>query len=197
MHRFPLQSVCAGLMLLYLSACVSPLHKAQKATPATTTQTKAEPAQAVEPKQAPVKPAPAVEQARAVSPAPLADKQAVAEPVNAVRSFARDAKEYRRDAAKHIYQKFPHKIYTGKLPPLLKAVAVLDVVIGPDGRVQEMIWSRPPSHVPEVMADIENMVRNAGPFPAPVHMRKVVYTETWLWHASNRFQLDTLTEGQK
>ena len=169
MHRFLLQSVCAGLMLLCLSACVSPLQKAQKATPATTTQTKAEPAQAVEPKQAPVKPAPAVEQAR----------------------------EYRRDAAKHIYQKFPHKIYTGKLPPLLKAVAVLDVVIGPDGRVQEMIWSRPPSHVPEVMADIENMVRNAGPFPAPVHMRKVVYTETWLWHASNRFQLDTLTEGQK
>ena len=163
MHRFLLQSVCAGLMLLCLSACVSPLQKAQKATPATTTQTKAEPAQAVEPKQAPVKPAPAVEQARAVSPAPLADKQAVAEPVNAVRSFARDAKEYRRDAAKHIYQKFPHKIYTGKLPPLLKAVAVLD----------------------------------AGPFPAPVHMRKVVYTETWLWHASNRFQLDTLTEGQK
>jgi hypothetical protein len=197
MNRFPLQSVWTGLMLLCLSACVSSLQRAQKAAPATTAQTKAEPTQAVEPKQAPVKPAPIVEQTRAISPTPPADKLAAAEPASPVRSFARDAKEYRKDAAKHIYQKFPHKIYTGKLPPLLKAVAVLDVVIGPDGRVQEMIWSRPPSHVPEVMADIENMVRNAGPFPAPVHMRKVVYTETWLWHASNRFQLDTLTEGQK
>ena len=196
MNRFPLQSVWTGLMLLCLSACVSSLQRAQKAAPATTAQTKAAPTQSVEPQQAQVKPAPAVEQARAISP-PQTDKPAAAEPVNAARSFARDAKEYRRDAAKHIYQKFPHKIYTGKLPPMLKAVAVLDVVIGPDGRVQEMIWSRPPSHVPEVMADIENMVRNAGPFPAPVHMRKVVYTETWLWHASNRFQLDTLTEGQK
>jgi hypothetical protein len=24
----------------------------------------------------------------------------------------------------------------------------------------------------------------------------VVYTDTWLWHKSGRFQLDTLTEGQ-
>lgn len=197
MNRFPLQSVWTGLMLLCLSACVSPFQKAQKAAPANTAQTKALPAQAVEPQQAQVKPAPAAEQSRANSAVQPPDKYAAAEPANVARSFARDAKEYRKDAAQHIYQKFPHKIYTGKLPPLLKAVAVLDVVIGPDGRVQEMIWSRPPSHVPEVMADIENMVRSAGPFPAPVHMRKVVYTETWLWHSSNRFQLDTLTEGQK
>jgi protein TonB len=24
----------------------------------------------------------------------------------------------------------------------------------------------------------------------------VTYTDTWLWHSSGRFQLDTLTEGQ-
>jgi hypothetical protein len=24
----------------------------------------------------------------------------------------------------------------------------------------------------------------------------VVYTDTWLWHKSGKFQLDTLTEGQ-
>ena len=31
---------------------------------------------------------------------------------------------------------------------------------------------------------------------APARMGKVVYTDTWLWHKSGRFQLDTLTEGQ-
>jgi hypothetical protein len=45
MNRFPLHSVWTGLMLLCLSACVSPLQKAQKATPATTAQTKAAPTQ--------------------------------------------------------------------------------------------------------------------------------------------------------
>ena len=193
MKRFKLLIVWASLTLVCLTACVSPQRKAQKTPPPTQPQ---EPATAQTPA-APVNRAPAAEQARAMPPSPPPPQAAPPEPENLARSFARDAKEYRKDAAKHIYQKFPHKIYTGKLPPMLKAVAVLDVVIGPDGRVQEMIWSRPPSHVPEVMADIENMVRHAGPFPAPVHMRKVVYTETWLWHSSNRFQLDTLTEGQK
>jgi hypothetical protein len=27
-------------------------------------------------------------------------------------------------------------------------------------------------------------------------MGKVTYTDTWLWHSSGHFQLDTLTEGQ-
>jgi hypothetical protein len=46
------------------------------------------------------------------------------------------------------------------------------------------------------MADIERSVRSAAPFPVPVKMGRVTYTDTWLWHKSGRFQLDTLTEGQ-
>jgi hypothetical protein len=40
------------------------------------------------------------------------------------------------------------------------------------------------------------MVRAAAPFPVPVHMGGVIYTDIWLWDKSGRFQLDTLTEGQ-
>ena len=40
-------------------------------------------------------------------------------------------------------------------------------------------------------------VRAAAPFPAPARMGRVTYTDTWLWDRSGRFQLDTLTEGQK
>ena len=47
-----------------------------------------------------------------------------------------------------------------------------------------------------MIAEIEKTVRAAAPFPAPARMGKVVYTDTWLWHKSGRFQLDTLTEGQ-
>ena len=49
---------------------------------------------------------------------------------------------------------------------------------------------------PEVMREIERTIRQASPFPAPVRMGRVVYNDTWLWHSSGKFQLDTLTEGQ-
>jgi hypothetical protein len=55
---------------------------------------------------------------------------------------------------------------------------------------------RAPTQAPEVMADVERSVRAAAPFPVPVKMGRVTYTDTWLWHKSGRFQLDTLTEGQ-
>jgi periplasmic protein TonB len=194
MKRLQIHCLSIFLMLVCLTACVSPMRKAQKKpAPASTPQTETK--ELIEAKPKSVNPPIPVEQTR-VAPPPLADKPVAAEPVNVLRSLARTPKEYRIDAAKHIYQKFPNQIYSGKLPPLLKAVAVLDVVIGPNGQVQELIWARPPSHVPEVMHAIENMVRQAGPFPVPVNLRKVIYTETWLWHSTNRFQLDTLTEGQ-
>jgi protein TonB len=111
-------------------------------------------------------------------------------------SFARTPHEYRRDGANHLYAKNSNRIFKGKLPPLLHAVAVLQVEINAKGTVTGMHWMRAPSHAPEVVAEIERSVRLASPFPAPVKMGRVTYTDTWLWHKSGHFQLDTLTEGQ-
>ena len=119
------------------------------------------------------------------------------EPVNPIQSAARDLKTYRQDAARHLYKTHGEKIYRGKLPSMLMAVGVVNVVVGPQGQVQDIVWSRAPDHVPEVKREIETLIKQAGPFPAPVHLRNVVYTETWLWHKSGKFQLDTLTEGQQ
>ena len=47
-----------------------------------------------------------------------------------------------------------------------------------------------------MIAEIERTVRAAAPYPMPARMGKVVWTDTWLWHQSGQFQLDTLTEGQ-
>jgi hypothetical protein len=46
------------------------------------------------------------------------------------------------------------------------------------------------------MAEIISLIEDASPFPAPDRMGRVIYTDTWLWHSSGKFQLDTLTEGQ-
>jgi hypothetical protein len=75
-------------------------------------------------------------------------------------------------------------------------VGVLNVDIDGMGRVQRLDWMRAPKHAPEVMTEIERLVRAAAPYPAPVRMGRVTWTDTWLWDRSGRFQLDTLTEGQ-
>ncbi len=42
------------------------------------------------------------------------------------------------------------------------------------------------------------MIKKASPFPAPpAAMGSVKYTEIWLVDNTGRFQLDSLTEGQK
>lgn len=112
------------------------------------------------------------------------------------QSQARTPKDYRRDAASHLYAQQAEKIYKGRLPPMLYAVGVLNVDIDKRGQVQALNWQRAPRHAPEVMVEIEKMVRAAAPYPAPQNMARVTYTDVWLWHKSGKFQLDTLTEGQ-
>jgi hypothetical protein len=112
-------------------------------------------------------------------------------------SDASNPRDYRKDAGKHLYQKYPGRVYIGKMPPMLQAVGVLELDIGKRGEVLALRWTRAPRQVPKVMAEIESMVLAAAPFPAPMRMGQISYTEVWLWHKSGRFQLDSLTEGQK
>ena len=111
-------------------------------------------------------------------------------------SGAEDPRAYRKDAASHLYGLLRDRIWKGRLPPLLHAVGVLQVEVDGQGQVQGVNWMRAPRHVPEVMAEIERLVRAAAPYPVPSKMGGVTWTDTWLWHRSGRFQLDTLTEGQ-
>ena len=119
---------------------------------------------------------------------------AAAPPVR--RSNASNPRAYRADAANHLYGLNQNRIWKGRLPPMLYAIGVLQVEVDGRGQVRHLNWMRAPRHAPEVIAEIERTVRAAAPFPAPARMGKVVYTDTWLWHKSGQFQLDTLTEGQ-
>ena len=111
-------------------------------------------------------------------------------------SGAATPRAYRADAASHVYGLNKDRIYKGRLPPLLYAIGTLQVDLDGQGRVRSLHWMRRPSHAPEVVAEIERTVRAAAPYPSPARMGKGVWTDTWLWHKSGRFQLDTLTEGQ-
>lgn len=139
-----------------------------------------------EPPAAPVAPLP---------PAPVVTV-APADTVATRTSNATNPRAYRQDAAGHIYGLNAGRIFKGRMPPLLYAIGVLQVDVDDRGNVRRIDWMRAPSHAPEVIQEIERMVRAAQPFPVPVRMGKVTYTDTWLWHKSGQFQLDTLTEGQ-
>ena len=167
-RRFWLLAIFSGAVTAIVSACKTAPDTPSAATPATPAS----------PESSPV-----------IGP--------IAAPQGSARSSgATTARAYREDGATHIYGLNADRIYKGKMPPLLYAIGVLNVEIDRVGRVTRLDWMRAPRHAPEVIAEVERTVRAAAPFPAPGRMGRVVYTDTWLWHKSGKFQLDTLTEGQ-
>jgi len=174
-HRARLGWSAVAVTLALLAGCASPPPAA--------------PPRAVEAPPAPAETAPPVVVQPAPAPAPEP-------PFTGKVSQAASERDYRRDGAQHLYERYGDRIFRGKLPPLLQAVGVMRLDIGPRGEVRRFEWMRAPDHVPHVKAEIERLVMAAAPFPAPQKLGTVSYTDTWLWDRSGTFQLDTLTEGQ-
>jgi hypothetical protein len=104
--------------------------------------------------------------------------------------------EYRSDGARHIYAAYAKHIHKGKMPPLLYGIAIIETEIDGQGNVQNVRVVRQPAAA-EVAPWAVDMIKNASPFPMPAKMGTVKYTDIWLVDKSGRFQLDTLTEGQR
>jgi hypothetical protein len=132
--------------------------------------------------------------------APLAHAQfksapAVQKAANAPSS-ADSPTAYKKDAARHLYAAYAKQIHKGKMPPLLYGVAIIETEIDAHGFVQDVRVVRQPAAA-EVTPWAVEMIKKASPFPAPARMGSVRYTDIWLVDKSGRFQLDTLTEGQR
>lgn len=110
-------------------------------------------------------------------------------------SAAETDKDYRQDAARHLYASYPMRIYKGRLPPLLYGVTIVETDVDAQGQILDVRVRRPPA-APEVGPWVVSMIRKAAPFPPPAKMGKATYVDIWLVHKSGNFQLDTLTEGQ-
>jgi protein TonB len=111
-------------------------------------------------------------------------------------SPAETALEYRNDGARHLYAAYGKQIHKGKMPPLLYGIAIIETEIAADGAVKNVRVVRQPAAA-EVGPWAVEMIKKASPFPPPEKMGAVKYTEIWLVDKSGRFQLDTLTEGQR
>lgn len=114
-------------------------------------------------------------------------------------SSAEVEKDYRRDAARHLYAAYSKRIYRGKLPPLLYSVMAVETEIDAvSGAVVDVRVVRKPA-ADEVAPWVVEMIRRAGPYPVPARIgtTSVRYFEIWLVDRSGQFQVDTLTEGQR
>ncbi len=104
---------------------------------------------------------------------------------------------YRKTGARHIYKAYANRIYKGKIPPLVYAVVVVETDIDADGKVTNVSFSRVPSHAPEVPPMIAELIKATSPLPSPGKLGGHTYVDTWLWDKSGKFQLDSLTLGQR
>jgi len=125
-------------------------------------------------------------------PAPL-------QPAAPRASEAEIDKEYRIDAARHVYAAYPMRIHKGKLPPMMYAVMITDTDIDAQGNVVDVRVVRPPASATEVTPWVVSLIKRASPFPTPAKIPggNVVYREIWLVDKTGLFQVDTLTEGQR
>jgi hypothetical protein len=114
-------------------------------------------------------------------------------------SAAADERAYRADAARHVYRAYASRIFRGKLPPMMYAVMITDTEIDADGTVRSVTVARPPAAAKEVTPWVMALIRGASPYPAPRQFGEagVVWREIWLVDKSGRFQVDSLTEGQR
>jgi protein TonB len=138
--------------------------------------------------------------ATAATPDTAEDASKPSEKVETVRLITSQTpavRAYRKIGARAIYKKYPQRIYKGKIPPLVYAVVVTETEVDQNGRVTGVFFSRTPSHAPEVSGMIADLIREASPLPSPGKIGAHTYVDTWLWDKSGKFQLDTLTEGQR
>jgi periplasmic protein TonB len=118
-----------------------------------------------------------------------------AEAATPAPSAAETAADYKRAVAQHVYRAYPTRVFKGKMPPLLYGVMMTETQLDADGTVLNVVVRRPPA-AKEIGPWVVEMIKRAGPYPAPSRMGPTSVNEIWLVDKSGRFQVDTLTEGQ-
>ena len=132
-----------------------------------------------------------------LTPEQEAAKAALPEPVRKITPQTPEVRAYRKTGARHIYAVYKARIFKGKLPPLVYAVVTVETHLDGNGQVEAVTFMRAPEQAPEVSLEIAELIWKASPLPSPGKVGAHTYVETWLWDKSGKFQLDTLTQGQR
>jgi protein TonB len=116
---------------------------------------------------------------------------------DAVVASASEAPSYRMQVARHLYELYGERVFKGQLPPLLYAIAIVDVEVDEDGSVIDAVVTREPASAKDVIPWIVGLIKAASPFPKPQGPGRTRFEDVWLVDRTYMFQLHTLTEGQR
>jgi protein TonB len=112
---------------------------------------------------------------------------------------------YKTTVAQHVVRHNPDQAVSGKLPPMLPAIVVLDVTVDKNGDLRNVSVRRGP-HDPDTSREASQVavasMRRSAPLPKPMNLLAdnsdaVTYSETFLFVDSQyHFQLRSLAPVQ-
>jgi len=106
---------------------------------------------------------------------------------------------YKTEVAQHVMRQNAGQTFSGRLPPMLPAIVVLNITVRDDGELEEVKVQR--SRDEDASQVALASMRRSGPLPRPVHLlagnaRKLTFSETFLFNDQYRFQLRSLAGPQ-
>ena len=106
---------------------------------------------------------------------------------------------YKAEVAQHVMRRNSERTFSGRLPPMLPAIVVLNITVDEDGELSEVEVQR--SRDDDASAVAVASMRRSGPLPKPArllagNMRKLTFSETFLFDHQYRFQLRSLAGPQ-
>ena len=112
---------------------------------------------------------------------------------------SRTLEAYKAEVAQHIMRANSGQTFSGRLPPMLPAIVVVNITVGEDGELQDVAVQR--SRDPDASKVAVASMRRTGRLPRPVNLlaantRALTFSETFLFDDQYRFQLRSLAGPQ-
>lgn len=106
---------------------------------------------------------------------------------------------YKANVARHILDRNAERTFSGRLPPMLPAIVVLNITVDKDGRLTDVRVQR--SRDPDASRVALASMLRSGPLPRPhgllaANSQAMTFSETFLFDRDYRFQLRTLAGPQ-
>jgi protein TonB len=107
---------------------------------------------------------------------------------------------YKTEVAQHVLRRNAGHTFSGKLPPMLPAIVVLNITVDKDGRMTNVEVQR--SRDPDASRVAVASMQRSGTLPRlPVSLAgngdSVTFSETFLFNSDYRFQLRSLAGPQE
>ena len=112
---------------------------------------------------------------------------------------SRSLDAYKAEVAHQVMRANSGQTFSGRLPPMLPAIVVVNITVGEDGELQDVAVQR--SRDPDASEVALASMRRTGRLPRPVNLlatnaRALTFSETFLFDHQYRFQLRSLAGPQ-